>query len=188
MIEEYAVVVSRESNLAMLEIERRTACGLCGQKRGCGNATWGKLLGHKTQTVIAENVINAEVGNSVVVGINERVFLSSVFFLYVIPLLSMLSGAVLADIFLNNQFYVMLAALSGLVMGFWAVKRYLNGSGSDGSGKSSRYYAVILRHADGALACENNAGVNCHGTHGHDAAHAESPVENVVKFQTKRGE
>ncbi len=148
MIEEHAIITGLVDNQATLEIERRTACGLCGQKRGCGNATWGKLLGHKSQAFNADNPINASVGDSVVVGINEQAVLSSVFFLYMVPLLGLLIGAVMADVFFDNEFYVILAAVSGLVLGFLWVKGHL--IGHDGAGKafSAKYKAVILRHAD----------------------------------------
>lgn len=148
MIEEYAIVTGLTGNQAVLEVERRTACSLCGQKRGCGNATWGKLLGHKSHAFNAENPINANVGDSVVVGIDEHAMLNTVFFLYIVPLLVMLIGAVLAEIFLNNEFYVILGAISGLVLGFIWVKGHL--IGYDGAGKTygTKYQAVILRHAD----------------------------------------
>ena len=181
MIEEYAVVTTRVENLATLEIERRTACGLCGQKRGCGNATWGKLLGHKSQTISAENVIDANVGDSVVVGIDERIFLKSVFYLYIVPLLFMLLGAIFADTFFDNQLYVIVAAASGLILGFLVVKHYLVRYDKT---RASPNYAVILRHADDTSECENTSGVSCKNANGHDENHEK----NVVKFQTKRGE
>jgi len=156
MIEEFAVITKRVDDHVMLEIERRTACGLCGQKRGCGNATWGKLLGHKSHEFAAENAINAEVGDSVVVGIDEHVVLSSVFFLYIVPLLTMLVGAVLADVLLNNEFYVILAAALGLLLGFVWVKGHLIGYGSTKKSYGSRYRAIILRHADDARLCKSN--------------------------------
>ncbi|MDP3678021.1 MAG: SoxR reducing system RseC family protein [Methylotenera sp.] len=177
MIEEYAIVTERVDNLALIEIERRTACGLCGQKRGCGNATWGKLLGHKSQTIRAKNEIGAKVGDSVVVGIDERALLSTVFYLYIVPLLSMLIAAVLADITFDNEFYVILAAASGLVLGLLWVKGHLRGYGDASHAYSSQYQAVILRQADDASSCENSANVNC-----------KNNDVNGVKFQTKRGE
>jgi sigma-E factor negative regulatory protein RseC len=186
MIEEYAIVTGREENLAILEIERRTACGLCGQKRGCGNATWGKLLGHKSHTFRAENVIDANVGDSVVVGIDERAILSSVFYLYIVPLLGMLIAAILADTFFNNEFYVILAAASGLLLGFFWVKGHLVGYGDAEKTYSTKYLAVILRRADDISACENAADTGCKSANDHDAHHGHD--KNVVKFQTKRGE
>ena len=148
MIEEYAIVTGRLETQATLEIERRTACGLCGQKRGCGNATWGKLLGHNSHVFTAENKINANVGYSVVVGIDEQAVLSSAFYLYVVPLITMSIGTVLADYFFNNEFYVILSAIFGLSIGFLWVKGYLIGHSKSGVAYSKKYQAVILRFAD----------------------------------------
>jgi len=146
MIEEHAVVIRCQQGAAELEIERRTACSICGQRRGCGNATWGKMLGHKSQTFLAENGINAQVGDSVVVGIDERVALRSVFLLYVLPLLSLIFFTVLAEILFNNQLYVVLAAIFGLCIGFFWVKWHLMGRGRSAGANS--YQAVVLRYAD----------------------------------------
>ncbi len=148
MLEEYAIVTARQGNQATLEIERRTACGLCGQKRGCGNATWGKLLRHSSHGFTAENHVNAHVGDSVVVGIEESTVLSSTLYLYVLPLLGLIIGTVLADTLFNNQFYVMLGAIIGLVLGFLWVKGNL--IGRDKSELNlKKYQAVILRFAEG---------------------------------------
>lgn len=160
MIEEYAIIIARVDKQATLELERRTACGLCGKKRGCGNATWGKLLGHANHTFNAENLINANVGDSVIVGIDENAVLNTAFFLYVVPLLAMLIGAVLAEYFFDNEFYVMLSALLGLVLGFLWVKGYLIGTGGSGKAYSKKYQAVILRRAEATANDANTLDVN----------------------------
>ena len=161
MIEEFAVITKRLDGHVMLEIERRTACGLCGQKRGCGNATWGRLLGHESHEFAADNPIGANVGESVVVGIDENLVLSSAFYLYVVPLLAMLAGAVLADTFLDNEFYVILAAALGLLLGFAWVKGHLVGYGNHKKHYAKKYRAVVLRHADETVSCKS--------ANGHDA-------------------
>lgn len=152
MIEEYAIIIARADKQATLELERRTACGLCGQKRGCGNATWGKLLGHSNHTFNADNPINANVGDSVVVGLDENAVLNTAFFLYVVPLAAMLAGASIAEYFFDNEFYVMLSAAAGLALGFLWVKGYLIGSGK---AYSKKYQAVILRHAEVTVSNDN---------------------------------
>ncbi|MSP86773.1 MAG: Fis family transcriptional regulator [Methylotenera sp.] len=148
MIEEYAIVTAKIDAQATLEIERRTACGLCGQTRGCGNAAWGKLLGHNRHAFTAENLIDANVGDSVVVGIEEQAVLNTAFFLYVVPLMAMLVATVAADHFFSNQLYVILAAALGLLLGFLWVKGYLIGQNKAGVAYSKKYQAVILRFAD----------------------------------------
>lgn len=155
MIEEFAVVTQRLDDHVMLEIERRTACGLCGQKRGCGNATWGKLLRHNSHEFPADSAIDVNVGDSVVVGIDERIVLSSAFYLYIVPLVSMLIGAVLADTLLDNEFYVILAAAAGLLLGFAWVKGHLIGYGKSKKPYGKRFRAMVLRHADETVSCNN---------------------------------
>jgi sigma-E factor negative regulatory protein RseC len=155
MIEEFAVVTKRLDGYVLLEVERRTACGLCGQKRGCGNATWGKLLGHKSQEFVAENTIDAKLGESVVVGIDEREILGTVFYLYVVPLISMLVAAVAADQLFNNELYVILAAALGLLLGFLWVKGHLVGYGTAKKPLDHQCRATVLRYADETQACKN---------------------------------
>ena len=153
MIEERAIIVSLESetsvaestatdSTATLEIERKVACGLCGQTRGCGNSIWGKLFAHQSTAFKAQNRINAKVGDSVIVGINEKALLKSALLLYILPLATMLIGAILATQLKDTNGYAMLGALLGLVLGFMWVK---------GHTMSSSYFKlqqpVILRLA-----------------------------------------
>lgn len=148
MIEEYAVVTKCAGNQATLEIERRTACGICGQKRGCGNATWGKLLGHESHEFTADNDVDAKVGDSVVVGIDEHAVLNSAFLMYVVPLAGLLVGTFVADYLTKNQFYVILGAALGLTVGFLWAKGHLLGRDQSCMNSTKKYQAVILRLAN----------------------------------------
>jgi sigma-E factor negative regulatory protein RseC len=130
MIEERAVILSLDNRsnepqsdtVATLEIERKTACGLCGQTRGCGNSIWGKLFAHQSTAFKAQNRINAKVGDSVIVGINEKALLKSALLLYILPLATMLTGAILASQLHDTNGYAMLGAAIGLVLGLIWVK------------------------------------------------------------------
>ena len=155
MIEERAVILSLEQllqnqsndsqsgSIATLEIERKTACGLCGQTRGCGNSIWGKLFGHPTTAFKAQNRINAKVGESVIVGINEKALLKSALLLYILPLVTLFIGAILASQLRQTDGSTMLGAVIGLVLGLLWVK---------GHTMSNRYFSlqqpVILRLAN----------------------------------------
>ncbi len=148
MIEQRAVILSLQSEpsqtqtIATLEIERITACGLCGQTRGCGNSIWGKLFGHQTAAFKAQNRINAKVGDSVIVGINEKALLKSALLLYILPLVTLFVGAILASQLWQTDGSTMLGAAIGLVLGLLWVK---------GHTMSNRYFSlqqpVILRLA-----------------------------------------
>ena len=150
MIEERAVILSLDnvssdaasSQTATLEIERKTACGICGQTRGCGNSIWGKLFAHQSTAFKAQNRINAKVGDSVIVGINEQALLKSALLLYILPLATMLIGAILIKQFNASELFAMLGGVAGLVLGLLWVK---------GHTMSSSYFKlhqpVILRLA-----------------------------------------
>lgn len=152
MIEEHAIVTEQLGSQVRLAIERRTACGICGQTRGCGNATWGKLLGHAETTLKVDNVIDANVGERVVVGIEEKVFLNASFLLYVVPLIALFVGAGLAQYFLHQDIYVIFGALFGLALGFFVVKAITKmnvGKFAKFKNIAEQPYAVMLRRADG---------------------------------------
>jgi len=147
MLEEHAIVLSINPNshnlsdsIAVLEIQRKTACGLCGKTRGCGNSIWGKLFAHQSTSFKAQNPIKAKVGDSVVVGINERALLKSALLLYIAPLVTMMIGAILMNVLMHNNAGSMLGSLIGLIIGFVWVK---------GHTTASRYFLeqqpVILR-------------------------------------------
>jgi sigma-E factor negative regulatory protein RseC len=130
MIEERAVILTLDNasgdatlnSTATLEIERKTACGICGQTRGCGNSIWGKLFAHQSTAFKAQNRINAKVGDSVIVGINEKALLKSAVLLYMLPLATMLIGAILAKQLNASELAAMLGAAAGLVLGLLWVK------------------------------------------------------------------
>jgi sigma-E factor negative regulatory protein RseC len=94
----------------------------------------------------------AKVGDAVVVGMDEHAILRSVWFLYVVPMLALILGALLADHLFANQFYVMLGAALGLLSGFYGARYWALGKGANGLANSHGYQAHILRQAeDGPL-------------------------------------
>tara|TARA_B110000977_G_scaffold114242_1_gene147750 strand:+ start:494 stop:973 length:480 start_codon:yes stop_codon:yes gene_type:complete len=132
MIEQHAIILAIETPaerpaVATIEVVRKTACGLCGKTRGCGNAFWGKLFGHKDVSLKAENTINAKVGQSVIVGIEEKALLKSALLLYIAPLATMLFGAILASKVSPSDLSAMVGAVAGLLVGFFWVKAHVAG-------------------------------------------------------------
>jgi sigma-E factor negative regulatory protein RseC len=136
MIEQYAIILATDSQaelnlasppMASIEVVRKSACGLCGQTSGCGNAFWGKLFAHKASSFKAQNHINAKVGQSVIVGIDEAAVMKSALILYLVPLATMLLGAILAAQMIDTDLTAMLGAGVGLVLGYFWVKGHIAG-------------------------------------------------------------
>lgn len=160
MIEEQAIVIDVDNEIATLEIVRKTACGLCGQTRGCGMSVWGRLLGHRSRVFKAVNQVNAQVGDTVVVGIEEGAVLASSMTIYGLPLATMLAGALLsgllpADSVSQRDAYALMGAVTGFVMGLFWMKAHI--AGRAGQNLNGRYQPVILRAGDSSgmtMKCE----------------------------------
>jgi sigma-E factor negative regulatory protein RseC len=146
MIEEHAIVVGVQDDDAMLEIVRKTPCGLCGKSRGCGISLWGRLFNHKSEFK-ASNNIGAKVGDSVIVGVEEQALLKSSMTIYGIPLLALLLGAVAGIAFLpqdagavQKDIYTVIGAATGLALGLLWLKGH-----SAGRPFNPTHQPVILR-------------------------------------------
>jgi len=146
MVEEQAVVVGVDNEVAMLEVIRRAPCSLCGQTRGCGISLWGKLFRHRPHIFRAANQVKARVGDLVIVGIEEQALLQGSLLAYGVPLVALMAGALLAMTFWvadgNRDAGAILGAVLGLVVGLVWVKGH-----ATGDGPGSRSQPVILRMA-----------------------------------------
>jgi len=132
MIEQSAIILAIDAEtdkpaLATIEVVRKTACGLCGQTRGCGNSIWGKIFAHKATSFKAQNAINANVGQSVIVGIDEVAVMKSALLLYVVPLVTMLIGSILVSQLHASDAAAIVGAITGLVLGYFWVKGHTTG-------------------------------------------------------------
>ncbi len=147
MIQENAIIVSVDQNVASLEIIRNKPCGLCGQSRGCGISIWGRLLGHRSNIFKAQNTVNASVNQIVVVGVEESALLLSSFAVYGIPLALLILGAVLGSTVFSDALHAdrntALGAVLGLFIGYVWLKGHHQGGTLD-----ARYRPVILGLAD----------------------------------------
>lgn len=130
MLEERAVILAVEQDdeglpVARLEITRKTACGLCGQTRGCGNSLWGKVFAHKSANFVARNPIDARVGDGVIVGIDESAVMKSALLLYMLPLATMFVVAALVASFSGSSLAVLAGAAAGLLLGFAWLREHM---------------------------------------------------------------
>ena len=128
MIEEQAVVIKASKDRVTLEVVRSQPCGLCGQVRGCGNSIWGKIFSHQTGHIETRNNLNARLGDTVILGIDETLMLKSSLMLYGVPLLAMFLGMIIAHGFAKElvEFYTLIGAVTGLFLGVVMIKRVIN--------------------------------------------------------------
>lgn len=124
MIEEKAIVISGNNEHIVIETQKKTSCGSCSINKTCGTGIISTYFKPKTIVFNLENTIGAKIGDTIIVGINERVFLFGSFLMYILPLLFILCFAVLGDyiikhaIIVNAEFFVIALSGAGFVLSF----------------------------------------------------------------------
>lgn len=94
MMEESGTVIELKTNqIALVLCQRTSACNHCASKSSCIS---GDNKG--TMQVDAHNPLNAQVGDRVKLATSSRVFLSSSFILYIVPLIALVIGAALGQL------------------------------------------------------------------------------------------
>ncbi len=148
MIEQTALVLAVDGELAEVEAQRLSACGDCTAKSGCGSALFAGLFGKRRSRLRVLNRIQARPGERVVIGLRERPFLRAAFALYATPLLAMIGGALVGEWLAQRSasaavdIGVLVGGLLGLIAGLRWLRRFARRSRND-----MDYRPVVLRRA-----------------------------------------
>ncbi len=130
MIEEQALVIRCDGTFAQVETQRSSSCGSCSAKSACGTAALAKVLGSRRSIVRVLNPIDARPGEQVVIGLEESALTRTSFVFYMVPLLALILGAILAQWiggqwqFVNTEPFAIAGGLLGLLGGLLWVRRY----------------------------------------------------------------
>ncbi len=146
MITENAIIVSIENDQTWIETQRKSTCGECSASKGCGTSVLSKVIGNKLSKMKAINNINAQVGDEVIVGLNEASLLKGAFVIYMLPLLflflfSFIGQYITQNIGIaNSELLVIVFAIMGFLLGMKKVKKF-----SASIEKNESYQPVILK-------------------------------------------
>ena len=146
MIEESATVVALEDNFAWVESERRSSCSSCAANKGCGTATLQKVMGKKRAQLKAINQAQAQVGDRVVIGLQEQALLKGSLYAYILPLLLLLVAAFVFEQLFANEATTIFAGLGGLLLGFVILKFLMGNLAED-----ERFQTVVLRRENESI-------------------------------------
>lgn len=122
-----------------VETLRQSACDSCSAKSGCGHSALAKL-GQNSVHMQAHCDIDVTVGDQVVVGVPEDIMVKSSLLAYLMPLLVMMVGVLLADSLWGRDLLTALAGISGLVLGFVFLRWHFHRNQHD-----ERYQPIVLR-------------------------------------------
>lgn len=146
MIEESGLVVERRGAWVEVETTRRASCGSCAAGASCGVSLLDRLLGRRPTRLAALNPIAAAPGQRVVIGIPEGSLLSASFAAYLVPVLALIGGAILADAaalrlgWTATEVPSIAGALIGLAASLLWLARF-----SRARQENPRYQVVVLR-------------------------------------------
>ncbi|MCW8899453.1 MAG: SoxR reducing system RseC family protein [Gammaproteobacteria bacterium] len=152
MITENAIVVSIENNQTWIETQRKSACGQCSANKGCGTSVLSKVIGNKLSKIKAINNINAQVGDEVVIGLNEQSLLKGAFMIYMLPLILLFLFSIVGQLISanlqihNSELLVIVFAIAGFYIGMRKVKSF-----SSSIAQNEDYQPVILKKLNSSV-------------------------------------
>lgn len=144
MLETEAVIVKINNSVAYVETQRVSGCGHCDPQKGCATSTLTKFFGGKKTFFKAMNPIDAQVGDSVVIGVEDGAVLKGSLAVYLLPVIFVLSGAgignYLASSVTEQDLFAVIGAGAGLVAGYVWIRAY-----TVFVSKSRHFQPVVLR-------------------------------------------
>ena len=124
MINETGRVVALESDGLWVETVRRSTCGSCGAKQGCGHGILNSMAaGQRNYTWVTLGGTPASaftIGDDVEIALPEEVIVSGSFVVYMLPILATVLGAVIGQSLLLATLGADASAVLGAVAGFGA--------------------------------------------------------------------
>ncbi len=125
--------------------------------KACGTAAISKVFGEKRAQLKVVNGIQANVGDHVLIGLNESALLIASFLVYLLPIISLLVFALFGELMAgqlqieNSELIPILSGIFGLGLTMWWVRRK-----TANPEHANRFQAVILRR----LSRQNDGQIN----------------------------
>lgn len=114
IIETVVKIIAIDNN-NFAEVQAQNGCGKCHSKGGCGGTHLTKIFcSNDKNTMKIENSLNAKIGDYVIIGFAKNTLQNSVTLAYGLPLLALIFGALIGNIFGEN-FAITLGFLSMFV-------------------------------------------------------------------------
>ena len=126
MITETGKIVAIETDCLWVETVRQSTCGGCALQKGCGHGLLNQIgAGRRNYLRVLYNNQHAScftVGDQVDIAIPEKVLIQSALLMYIVPLLGLLAGALLASWWWPADSASFIGSLLGFVAGLGLVK------------------------------------------------------------------
>ncbi|MBU3021878.1 SoxR reducing system RseC family protein [Aestuariibacter sp. A3R04] len=97
MIKESAVVVAVQGDEVTVEAAVKTTCSTCQAQSECGTGAISRAMSPRTQRLTLHSPVPCHVGQLVTIGVPEAGIMSASAWLYVVPLVVLLTSAIIFD-------------------------------------------------------------------------------------------
>jgi len=131
VIEERAVVRAIQGNMIKLEGYQKTSCGGCAQKSSCGTSVLGRFMGNKEVELVVHSDLSLDLGDEVLIGIEESAMLGGAASVYILPLLMFFLFGVMGEMVAGfiavkeSELLSLLFAVVGFAVSFLLLKKNL---------------------------------------------------------------
>lgn len=119
MLESTGKVVEATPASVLIETERRSACGHCSVGDTCGTSVIAGLFRRGSNRVRLDNSLSVQAGDEVVIGIPEHLLLRAALWAYMVPLVFMITFALIVATAGHADIYVFIASMAGLFNGLY---------------------------------------------------------------------
>jgi sigma-E factor negative regulatory protein RseC len=140
MIEEFGRVLSIEDGFAEVETIRTSSCTSCRARHGCGHHAIAQVSSSNRMRMRVIDPLSVNVGQNVVIGIPEDTLLQASGWMYCVPLLGLVGGAVLPSLWGGDSNIAVVFSIVGFVVGLLLAKNK-----SKHEQNNLDYYPKILR-------------------------------------------
>lgn len=124
MLEESGRVVNVDVDGVWVETVKMSACASCSARNGCGQSLLASVGQGKRSVICVDNpeALRVSPDDEVVIGIGEHAFMHMSVLLYLVPLVTLFLGALLATMFALGEPAVIGSGVLGLVLGLVLVR------------------------------------------------------------------
>ncbi len=126
MIKETGRVVAIETDCLWVETIRQSTCNSCSVQKGCGHGMLNKMapgrLNHMRVLLRDQPSSHFSVDDEVEISIPEQVLVTGAMLVYLLPLVTLLMGTILASQFWQGDLPAFLGAVGGFMLGLVVVK------------------------------------------------------------------
>lgn len=122
MIEETAQVVEVKDQQLLLQTQRQSACQACSVKSGCGTSVLSNVVGTRSSQFLVDKTLDLQVGDKVLVAVDENALVQGSLLIYFMPLIFMMSAGILVDYIFAAQGLTILATFVGFFLALFVVR------------------------------------------------------------------